>query len=43
MLGSVLSGTENQDSRLRMEVRAFTNLRDYITKGMGQDLVKEYK
>ncbi|KAH8828208.1 hypothetical protein DL96DRAFT_1602213 [Flagelloscypha sp. PMI_526] len=36
-------GTENRDSRLRMEVRAFNNLKDYITKGMGKDLVKEFK
>lgn len=36
-------GTENQDSQRKMEVRALTNLRDYIVKGMGQDLVGEFK
>jgi lactate dehydrogenase-like 2-hydroxyacid dehydrogenase len=36
-------GTENQDSQRKMEVRALTNLRDYIVKGMGQDLVSEFK
>jgi len=35
-------GTENQDSQRKMEVRALTNLRDYIVKGMGQDLVIEF-
>jgi glyoxylate reductase len=36
-------GTDNQDSHRKMEVRALTNLRDYIVKGMGQDLVMEFK
>ena len=36
-------GTENQDSQRKMEVRALTNLRDYIVKGMGKDLVPEFK
>jgi len=34
-------GTENQDSQRQMEVRALTNLKDYLTKGMGRDLVIE--
>jgi lactate dehydrogenase-like 2-hydroxyacid dehydrogenase len=36
-------GTENQDSQRKMEVRALTNLRDYILNGMGRDLVSEFK
>jgi len=36
-------GTENQDSQRKMEVRALTNLRDFIVKGMGEDLVPEFK
>jgi glyoxylate reductase len=36
-------GTENQDSQRKMEVRALTNLRDFIVKGMGKDLVPEFK
>ncbi|KAF8891757.1 hypothetical protein BD779DRAFT_1512939 [Infundibulicybe gibba] len=36
-------GTENQDSQRKMEVRALTNLRDFITEGAGHDLVIEYK
>ncbi|KAF8633264.1 hypothetical protein AX17_004440 [Amanita inopinata Kibby_2008] len=36
-------GTQNQDSQRRMEVRALTNLRDFLTSGMGKDLVIEFK
>ena len=36
-------GTENQDTQRKMEVRALTNLRDFLTTGMGKDLVIEYK
>lgn len=36
-------GTENQDSQRKMEVRALTNLRDYLTKGKGSDLIPELR
>lgn len=36
-------GTETKDTQKIMEVRALTNLRDFFTIGMGQDLVLEYK
>jgi lactate dehydrogenase-like 2-hydroxyacid dehydrogenase len=36
-------GTETRDTQKVMEVRALTNLRDFLTTGMGQDLVLEYK
>lgn len=36
-------GTETKDTQKVMEVRALTNLRDFLTVGMGQDLVIEYK
>ncbi len=36
-------GTETKDTQKVMEVRALTNLRDFLTVGMGQDLVVEYK
>ena len=36
-------GTENQDTQRKMEVRALTNLRDFLTTGMGKDLVIEFK
>ena len=36
-------GTENQDSQRKMEVRALSNLRDFLLTGMGKDLVPEYK
>ncbi|PFH52105.1 hypothetical protein AMATHDRAFT_140678 [Amanita thiersii Skay4041] len=36
-------GTENQDTQRIMEVRALTNLRDFLLTGMGKDLVIEYK
>ncbi|KAG6902366.1 hypothetical protein C0995_000928 [Termitomyces sp. Mi166 len=35
-------GTETQDSQRKMEVRALQNLRDYLTTGMGKDLVPEW-
>ena len=36
-------GTENQDTQRQMEVRALTNIRDFLIKGMGKDLVIEFK
>jgi glyoxylate reductase len=36
-------GTENQDSQRKMEVRALTNLRDFLTIGKGKDLIIEMK
>jgi lactate dehydrogenase-like 2-hydroxyacid dehydrogenase len=36
-------GTENQDTQRKMEVRALANLRDFLTTGMGKDLVIEFK
>ncbi|EIN06735.1 hypothetical protein PUNSTDRAFT_115244 [Punctularia strigosozonata HHB-11173 SS5] len=36
-------GTETQDSQKKMEIRALTNLRDYLTTGHGKDLVGEFK
>jgi len=36
-------GTENQDSQRRMEVRALTNLRDFLVKGAGSDLIPEMR
>ena len=34
-------GTETEESQRKMEVRALTNLRDYLTKGKGEDVVPE--
>ncbi|KAI0767025.1 D-isomer specific 2-hydroxyacid dehydrogenase [Fomes fomentarius] len=36
-------GTETCDSQKKMEVRALTNLRDYLTKGKGSDIIPEHK
>ncbi|KAJ7928465.1 hypothetical protein B0H13DRAFT_2228920 [Mycena leptocephala] len=36
-------GTETQDSQRKMEVRALTNLKDFITVGKGKDVVIEMK
>ncbi|KAJ6576834.1 hypothetical protein B0H10DRAFT_927751 [Mycena sp. CBHHK59/15] len=36
-------GTETQDSQRKMEVRALTNLRDFLTEGRGKDVVVEMK
>ncbi|KAF7321567.1 putative 2-hydroxyacid dehydrogenase UNK4.10 [Mycena kentingensis (nom. inval.)] len=36
-------GTENQDTQRKMEVRALTNLRDFIVEGKGKDVVVEMK
>ncbi|ESK93640.1 2-hydroxyacid dehydrogenase [Moniliophthora roreri MCA 2997] len=36
-------GTENQDTQRKMEVRALTNLRDFLTEGKGKDLIIEMK
>ena len=34
-------GTETQESQRKMEVRALTNLHDYLTTGAGTDIVPE--
>jgi glyoxylate reductase len=34
-------GTENRDARTKMEVRAITNIKDYLTTGVGENLVAE--
>ncbi|KAF8448648.1 D-isomer specific 2-hydroxyacid dehydrogenase [Boletus edulis BED1] len=36
-------GTENQDSQRQMEVRALTNLRDFLRDGQGKDVVPELR
>jgi len=36
-------GTENQDTQRKMEVRALMNLKDFLTKGKGSDLIPEMK
>jgi glyoxylate reductase len=36
-------GTENCDTQRKMEVRALTNIRDYLLTGKGKDLVPELK
>lgn len=36
-------GTETCDSQKKMEIRALNNLRDYVTKGAGTDIVPELK
>jgi len=36
-------GTDTQDSQRRMEVRALTNLRDFLRDGRGKDLVPELR
>lgn len=36
-------GTENQDTQRKMEVRALTNLRDFLITGKGKDLVPEFQ
>ena len=36
-------GTLTLDTQKKMEVRALTNLRDFLTTGMGKDLVAELK
>ncbi|KAH7906803.1 D-isomer specific 2-hydroxyacid dehydrogenase [Hygrophoropsis aurantiaca] len=36
-------GTRTQDSEKRMEVRALTNLRDFLVDGAGADLIPEMK
>ena len=36
-------GTETCDSQKKMEVRALTNIRDYLVKGKGFDVVPELK
>ncbi|KAF7315178.1 2-hydroxyacid dehydrogenase [Mycena indigotica] len=36
-------GTENQDTQRKMEVRALTNLRDFLVAGKGKDIVPELK
>jgi glyoxylate reductase len=34
-------GTETRDSQRKMEARALTNLRDFLTEGTGKDVVGE--
>ena len=34
-------GTETCDSQKKMEIRALSNLLDYLTKGKGSDIVPE--
>jgi len=36
-------GTETSDTQKKMEVRALTNIRDYLVKGKGIDVVPELK
>jgi glyoxylate reductase len=36
-------GTENQDARRKMEVVAITNIRDFLLKGKGEQLIPELK
>ena len=36
-------GTETQESQRKMEVRVLHNLRGYLTKGYGDDVVPELK
>jgi lactate dehydrogenase-like 2-hydroxyacid dehydrogenase len=36
-------GTETRDTQRKMEVRALTNLKDFLTVGKGKDIVVEMK
>jgi glyoxylate reductase len=36
-------GTETRDTQKKMEVRALTNIRDYLVKGRGIDVVPELR
>ena len=36
-------GTETCDSQKKMEVRALSNLRQYLTEGKGSDIIPEHK
>ncbi|KAI0783053.1 D-isomer specific 2-hydroxyacid dehydrogenase [Abortiporus biennis] len=36
-------GTETRDSQKKMEIRALANLRDYLVKGIGSDVVPELR
>ncbi|KAF5383487.1 hypothetical protein D9757_006132 [Collybiopsis confluens] len=36
-------GTENQDTQRKMEVRALTNVRDFLTNGKGKDIIPEHR
>ena len=36
-------GTETKDSQKKMELRALENLKDFLVKGSGKDLVVEMK
>ena len=36
-------GTETCDTQKKMEVRALTNIRDYLVKGRGNDVVPELR
>ena len=35
-------GTETCDSQKKMEIRALTNLRDFVAKGKGTDIIPEH-
>ena len=36
-------GTETCDSQKKMEVRALSNLRDFVAKGKGSDIIPEHQ
>jgi glyoxylate reductase len=36
-------GTETQDTQRKMEVRALTNVRDFLVTGKGADVVPEHR
>ncbi|KAK0486152.1 D-isomer specific 2-hydroxyacid dehydrogenase [Armillaria novae-zelandiae] len=36
-------GTDTRDTQWKMEVRALTNIRDYLVHGMGKDLIPEMR
>jgi len=36
-------GTETRDSQKKMEVRALTNIRDFLVKGKGVNIVPELR
>jgi len=36
-------GTETRDTQKKMEVRALTNIRDFLVKGKGNDIVPEQR
>ncbi|KZS88311.1 hypothetical protein SISNIDRAFT_432946 [Sistotremastrum niveocremeum HHB9708] len=36
-------GTETREAQCKMEVRALTNIKDFLEKGVGRDLIVEYQ